>query len=75
MKKVDSMVCAECGAEMYLDDRDYRFNGCYDNYFACTECYTSCKEEVRFGQSFREHWHSENNDARDWVVTKEIKRG
>ena len=71
------MKCKECGAEMFLDDKDYNFKGNYDNYWCCEDdnCLTSCIEEVRFGQSFKEIWHSENNDeVKDYVIKHNIKR-
>lgn len=69
------MKCAKCGEEMYLDDKDYNFKGNYDDYWRCPKCDTSCIEEVRFGQSFRELWHSENNSkVDDWVIKKKIVR-
>lgn len=68
------MKCAECGAEMYIDDKDYNFQGNYDIYWNCPKCQTSCIEEVRFGQSFREFWHSENHGIKDWGVKKKIVR-
>ena len=69
------MICKECGSEMYLDDKDYNFKGNYDNYWCCKNdnCLTSCIEQVRFNQSFKEFWHSENNDeVKDYEVKHEI---
>lgn len=69
------MKCAKCGEEMYLDDKDYNFKGNYDDYWCCPKCDTYCVEEVRFGQSYRELWHSENNSkVDDWVIKKKIVR-
>lgn len=68
------MQCREYGAKMYLDDKDINFKGNHDNYWNCTQCRTSCIEEVRFGQSFREIWHSENNGVKDYTVKHQIKR-
>lgn len=56
-----SPVCRVCSASMFLDDKDFRFKGNFDNYWNCTVCSTSCIEEVRFGERVREHWHSEND--------------
>ena len=70
------MKCKECGEEMYLDDRDYRFKGNYDNYWCCEKCQTGCIEEVRFSQSFKEIWYSENNNkVKKWKIKHNIKRG
>lgn len=69
------MKCKECGSNMYLDDKDYNFKGCYDNYYNCEKCSTSCIEEIRHNKSFREIWHSENDDeVKDYVVIPPIKR-
>ena len=68
------MICKECGAKMYLDDKDTNFKGNYDNYWCCESCQTSCLEQVRFGQSFKEIWHSENNDqVKDYTIKHQIK--
>ena len=72
---MSKMICKECGAEMVLDDKDTRFKGNYDNYWICEKCQTSCVEEVRFSQSFKEHWHSENgNEVKDYTIKKTITR-
>ena len=68
------MLCKECGAKMLLDDKEIRFKGNRDNYWICENCQTGCIEQVRFGQSFKEIWHSENNGVKDFVITKKIKR-
>lgn len=69
------MICKECGAIMRIDDRDYRFKGCYDLYWACDDCCTSCIEEIRYSQSFKEIWHSENNDeVKDYVIKHSIDK-
>jgi len=58
---------------MYLDDTDYKFEGNYDDYWNCEECQTSCIEEVRFGQTYKEIWHSENNDeVKDYEIRHKI---
>ena len=57
LKQRQKKTCKECGKEMYLDDIDFRFKGCFDNYFICENCQTSCIEEIRFNQSFKEHCH------------------
>ena len=63
------MICKECGAEMRLDDKDFRFKGNYDNYWLCENCQTSCIVEVRFSKPRKEFWHSENNnEVKDYVV-------
>ena len=38
------MICRQCGATMYLDDKDFDFKGKYDNYWNCPNCQTSLIE-------------------------------
>lgn len=65
----ENMKCKECGADMYLDDTDYNFKGCYDTYWCCTKCQTSCIEQIRFSRPFKEIWHSETNNAvKDYII-------
>ena len=69
------MKCKECGAKMYIDTKDFTFKGNYDIYWGCTSCQTSCIEQVRFGQSFKEIWHSENNGrVKDYTIKHQIER-
>lgn len=71
----NTTTCEECGNDMYVDDVDYRFDGCYDVYYACTCCNTSCITQVRFGQKFKENWHTENDGkVREWEHKYKIKR-
>lgn len=67
------MKCRECGSVMKVDDKDYRFKGNYDVYWICTDCKTSCIEEVRYYQNFKEHWHSENDGAKDYIIMHKHK--
>ena len=66
------MKCKQCQKEMILDDRDYRFKGNMDKYWICENCYSSCIEEIRFNQSFREHWtlrKERDNEASEKKIT------
>lgn len=68
------MYCRECGSKMYIDDRDITIkNNYYDLYWNCPNCITSCIEEVRFSNKFRELWHSENNDKVKYLTLKVVK--
>ena len=67
------MICENCGAEMILDDQDFNFKGNYDNYWHCEKCHVGCIEEVRFGQSFKEKWFSENGEI-DYEIKHHINR-
>lgn len=69
------MKCRECDTEMVLDDKDFNFEGNYDNYWICPHCPVSCVEQVRFGQSFKEKWYSEVGGLlSDFEIKKSIKR-
>lgn len=66
-----AMLCAECGSEMYLDDKDYNFKGNYDNYWNCPNCTACCIEYVRYNKAYKVVWHSENNNnVKDWTEYK-----
>ena len=67
------MLCRKCGNEMYLDDKDYNFKGNYDNYWACEHCNSSCIEEVRFGETQKEHWyHNENGAETEYTIHRDF---
>ena len=74
-KEYDTKICKECDTKMYKDDIDFNFEGCYNIYWCCPNCQTSCTEQVRFSQSFKEIWHSENNNrVKDYEIKHTIKR-
>ena len=56
------MICKECKNEMILDDEDFRFKGNTNKYWICENCHTSCMEEIRYNQSFKEHWYNEEKN-------------
>ena len=67
------MKCVVCGQDMVLDDVDYNFEGNKDKYWICEDCQCSCIEEIRFFQSFQEHWHIESKDGvKDFTKRKPI---
>ncbi len=43
--------CIKCGEDMIIDDCDYNFKGCFDNYWYCKKCDINCYEKIRFGKS------------------------
>ncbi|NLE06507.1 MAG: DNA (cytosine-5-)-methyltransferase [Crenarchaeota archaeon] len=47
---------------MFLDDKDYNFKGCYDNYWLCKKCGASAFEKVRYGKRFIVEWQKGEND-------------
>jgi len=67
------MKCKECGSDMYLDDKDYMFKGCYDEYWSCESCQTSCILKIRYGKPYKAFWHSENGEVKDY--TEDFLRG
>lgn len=67
------MKCKECGRPMRLDDVDRNFKGNEDKYWVCEHCMTSCIEQVRYGQTWRELWHSENDGCVDHTIKHEIR--
>lgn len=68
------MVCKECNATMYVDDRYKKVNGYEDIYYNCPKCQTSCIVEVRQSQLFAEFWHSENEGVKDYIIKHKIRR-
>ena len=49
--KEKGLVCELCGRDMELDDIDYRFKGCQDEYWLCSLCNTSAYVRVRYGKA------------------------
>lgn len=47
----DKPKCPQCGSEMKLDDIDYNFKGCQNNYWTCENCETSAFERIRYGKA------------------------
>ena len=60
-------ICKVCNSEMLLDDIDFHFKGCLDKYWICENCKTSCTEEIRYGQSFKEHWFNKDKNIYETV--------
>lgn len=67
------MKCRECGRTMRLYSVDVNFKGNKDNYLVCDHCMTSCIEQIRYGQTWRELWHSENESVVDYTIKHEIR--
>lgn len=43
--------CPICNQEMFIDDIDYRFKGCQDEYWICENCHeSSAFVKVRYGK-------------------------
>lgn len=70
MKRADdgTLICRECGAKMYIDDRDTYDKRDASLYWNCTACQTSCIERIRYGTPYREDWHSENDGVKDYGI-------
>ena len=70
------MICRECGKAMYLDSKKERFIGNINKYWVCENCHSSCVEEIRFSQSFKEHWTLRyfNTVFHEYMIYKEFTR-
>lgn len=55
-------VCPKCKQEMELDDIDYNFKGCQDEYFACFKCYTGCNVKVRYNKVCKVEYYDEHGE-------------
>lgn len=53
----DKIKCVFCDKEMRLDDVDFRFKGCQDNYYVCDFCKSSAYEKIRYNKSIGITWH------------------
>lgn len=53
MAKYNTYKCKYCGRDMELDDCDYQFRGCEDDYFIC-DCGASCRVKIRYNRVCRE---------------------
>ena len=58
----DELKCKYCGNEMFLDDKDFNFEGCYDNYWLCKKCGAGAFEKVRYGKTVSVLWQKGEND-------------
>lgn len=43
-------TCKKCHSYMYLDDVDYSFQGCQDEYWFCPKCESCMTVKVRYGK-------------------------
>lgn len=50
------MICKNCGNEMLLDDIDFQFKGCKDNYWICHPCNLCAIEKIRYGKQVKIEW-------------------
>ena len=72
------MLCKKCDNQMKLDDTNYNFPGNIDYYWICENCNCSCKEQIRYGQKFKENWtiNDKNYTVKYKIDTSvRIKRG
>ena len=49
-KKYGNPICPDCGGQMEIDDIDYRFKGCQDEYWICEKCRATAFVKVRYGK-------------------------
>ena len=48
------MKCIKCGSTMILDDEDYQFKGCFDQYLYCPNCEVRGFRKVRYNKCILE---------------------
>lgn len=46
----EKLICKTCGKEMILNDIDYSFKGCQDEYWLCEKCFVGAFVKVRYGK-------------------------
>ncbi len=49
-KFAKGILCPICKKPIELDDIDYRFDGCQDEYWGCPDCSTSAFIRVRYSK-------------------------
>ncbi len=49
-KYAKGILCPICKKPMEIDDIDYNFDGCQDEYWGCSECSTSAFVKVRYSR-------------------------
>lgn len=50
------MICRYCESEMRLDDCDFHFKGCKNNYWVCDNCNANYYQEIRFNKHSKGYW-------------------
>lgn len=48
------MKCINCNVDMILDDEDYQFKGCFDQYLYCPKCEMRGFRKVRYNKCILE---------------------
>jgi len=48
------MKCIKCGTTMILDDEDYQFKGCFDQYLYCPKCEVRGYTKTRYNKCILE---------------------
>ena len=59
------LSCPRCGADMYVDDVDYNFDGCQDNYYICPACQLGAFEKVRYKKPCKIKYSDEEGNIYD----------
>ena len=52
------MKCINCNVDMILDDEDYQFKGCFDQYLYCPKCEIRGFRKVRYNKCILEEQYS-----------------
>ena len=62
------MICRKCGRTLIVDDEDYQFKGCYDQYLVCpnSKCLVYGYIKVRYNKCILEeqYEYSESSGER-----------
>ena len=55
MRRLYYKVCQKCGNQVNVEDIDYQFDGCQDEYVFCEKCNEDIFVKVRYGKICRIH--------------------
>ena len=57
------MKCIKCGLTMVLDDEDYNFKGCFDQYLICPNCDVRGFRKVRYNKCILEEQYNDEGET------------
>ena len=49
-EKIYRYSCKNCGQKMLLEDTDFHFKGCKDEYYICEKCGTTAIAKIRYNK-------------------------